>query len=390
MGLPVSGSPRWIQRKSNGRKGEITAANEDMEIAKIYQQQISRLYKNFIQAGIVLFFISLQTASAQTLVVDKKKFFTGEQVIEITLVSDFQKLIHNKLKKDFATNYQPATITCLFPDSTKITEQVEIRPRGEYRREECYMPSIMVNFKTAGAPTLNKLGRLKLVWPCSKAGYDDELILKEYLVYKIYNLLTEKSFRVRLVKMSYHDISEKIKPRRLYAFFIEDVDDMARRNNCVEVEPDRPNTESTDRDQTTLVSLFQYMIGNTDWAVPIYQNIKLIRAKKDSTSLPFVVPYDFDFCGLVNATYAIPAPELGIASVTERLYLGFTRTIDELHAALEIFQRKRVAIDSLITNMDILAPYHKKEMLRYIDEFFEIVKSEKNVRDIFINNARKI
>jgi hypothetical protein len=343
-----------------------------------------------IQIGIVVFYISLHTTSAQTLVIDETNFFTDERVIEMTLVSDFRKLIHDKLRKDFATNYQPATITCLFPDSIKITEQVEIRARGEYRREECFMPSIMVNFKTAGAPTLSKLGRLKLVWPCSQAGYNDELILKEYLVYKIYTLLTEKSFRARLVKMSYNDINEKIKPRTLYAFFIEDVDDMARRNNCVEVEPDRPNTESTDRGQTTLVSLFEYMIGNTDWAVPIYQNIKLIRAKKDSTSLPFVVPYDFDFSGLVNAPYASPAPELGIASVSERLYLSFPRTMQELKAAIEIFQRKRPPIDSLITHMDILAPNHRKEMLRYTDEFFESMKSEKNVREIFILNARRL
>jgi len=368
----------------------MTDANEIMQSAKIYQQRTGRLYESILLAGIVLFVISLRPASAQTLVVDEKKFFTDHRVIEMTLVSDFRKLINDKLRKDFATNYQPATITCLFPDSAKITEQVEIRPRGEYRREECYMPSIMVNFKTAGAPSLSKLGRLKLVWPCSKTGYDDQLILKEYLVYRIYNLLTEKSFRVRLVKMSYHDINEKIKPRRLYAFFIEDVDHMARRNSCVEVEPIRPNTESTNRDLATMVSLFEYMIGNTDWAVPIYQNIKLIRSKKDSTSRPFVIPYDFDYCGLVNAEYAIPFPELGIASVTERLYLGFSRTMEELKSAIEIFQRNKSAMDSLIANTDILAGYHKTEMLRYIDEFFEIVKSEKNIRDIFINNARRL
>ena len=355
-----------------------------------YKLQRSNLHKSITQLSFVLFFISLHIASAQTLVVDKKKFFADEAVIEMTLVSDFRKLINDKLRKDFAVNYQPATITCLFPDSVKITEQIEIRPRGEYRREECYMPSIMVNFKTATAPSLNKLGRLKLVWPCSQAAYDDELVLKEYLVYKIYNLLTEKSFRVRLVRMAYHDVSEKIKPRKLYAFFIEDVDDMARRNNCVEVQPFRPHTEATDRDQTTLVALFQYMIGNTDWAVPIYQNIKLIRAKKDSTALPFAVPYDFDYCGLVNAKYAIPTPELGISYVTQRLYRGFPRKMEELRSTLEIFQQQRTAIDSLVMNLRPLSLSHKKEMLRFINAFFDIIKNEKSIRHIFITNARKV
>lgn len=360
-----------------------------MKKVKNCKQQINPLIGGIMQICIALFFTCVHTASAQTLVVDKKKFFTDEKLIEMTLVSDFRKLINNKIRKDYADYYQPATITCLFPDSTVITEQVEIRPRGKYRRLECYMPSIMVDFKTSGVSSLDKLGRLKLVWPCSQGGYDDQMILKEYLVYKIYNLLSEKSFRVRLVKMSNRDINEKIKPHKFYAFFIEDVDDMARRNNCVEVEPYMPQTESTDRDQTTLVALFQYMIANTDWAVPIYQNIKLILSKKDSTSAPFVVPYDFDYCGLVNAKYAIPTPELGITSVTERLYFGFPRTMAELKAAIEIFERKRPEIDSLITNMDELNTDHKKEMHRFIDDFFETIKKEKNVRDIFITNARR-
>jgi hypothetical protein len=248
----------------------------------------------------------------------------------------------------------------------------------------------MVNFKTPGASILKKLGRLKLVWPCSQAGYDEQLILKEYLVYKIYNLLTEKSFRVRLVKMEYHDNKEKIRSRKFYSFFIEDVDDMARRNDCEEVEPYRPHTEATNRQQTTLLALFQYMIGNTDWAVPLYRNIKLVRSKKDSLSSPVAVPYDFDYCGLVNAGYAIPTPELEITSVQQRVYRGFPRTMDELQATLKLFRESKHAIDSLITNLEPLESFHKKSMRRYLDDFFGLIESEKQIRSIFITNARKM
>jgi hypothetical protein len=247
----------------------------------------------------------------------------------------------------------------------------------------------MVNFKSPTAVTLKKLGRLKLVWPCGNTDYDEQLILKEYLVYKIYNLLTEKSFRVRLIKISYHDIKEKIKPRNQFAFFIEDVDDMAKRNNCVEVQPPRPHTEATNRQQTTMVALFQYMIGNTDWAVPLYRNIKLIRSKKDSLSLPFAVPYDFDYCGLVNARYAIPTPELPITSVRERLYRGFPRRMEELQAILQIFRLQRLAIDSLIMNFEPLEMNHKKEMTKYLHEFFRATEKERDINDIFIKQARR-
>ncbi|MGZ8549651.1 MAG: hypothetical protein ACXWV2_03270 [Chitinophagaceae bacterium] len=342
-----------------------------------------------IKLILFLLFVSGDMVSAQSLVVDKKKFFSDEQIIEMDLLADFKYLIRDKLKKDYETNFQPATITCLFPDSIKITEKIEIRARGQYRREECYIPSIMVNFKTPTAVTLKKLGRLKLVWSCGISDYEEQLVLKEYLVYKIYNLLTEKSFRVRLIKISYHDINEKIRPRKQFAFFIEDVDDMARRNNCVEVQPARPHTEATNRQQTTMVALFQYMIGNTDWAVPLYRNIKLIRSKEDSLSLPFTVPYDFDYCGLVNAKYAIPTPDLPITSVRERLYRGFRRTMEELQATLQIFRLQRLAIDSLITNFVPLETYHKKEMTKYIHEFFLATEKERNINDLFIKQARR-
>ena len=200
----------------------------------------------------LLFFVT-SIASAQKKEFDKRKFFKDDRLIEMTLVTDFKKLIKEKLNDNYRQNFLPATITCIFPDSTKITEKVEIRSRGKYRREEFYLPPIMVNFKTPDAVSLKKLGRLKLVWPSDDKSYDEQLVLKEYLVYKIYNLLTEKSFRVRLVRMTSRVINEKIRPRSSYAFFIEAIDDLASRNSCVEVQSVRFHTERTNRDLTTMV-----------------------------------------------------------------------------------------------------------------------------------------
>ncbi|MGK2863722.1 MAG: hypothetical protein ACSLE0_17450 [Chitinophagaceae bacterium] len=348
-----------------------------------------RLQTKIIGLIIFFFFIRIEISSAQKALISKKEFFAGTRVIEMTLVADYKKLIREKLKKVFDQNYQPATITCVFPGNIKVTEEVEIRARGIYRREECHMPPLMVNFKTSRSGTLKNLGRLKLVWPCGNGEYDEQLILKEFLAYKIFNLLTEKSFRVRLISMKYQDNNDKMKPQSFYAFFIEDVDDMAKRNKCIEVEPVRPHTESTNRKQATLVSLFEYMIGNSDWAIPIYHNVKLIRNKKDSLSAPFVVPYDLDYSGLVNARYAIPPESLPITSVRQRFYLGFPRTMEELQSALDIFRNKRKEMYALIQNFDPLSAQNKKEMIKYLDEFFEATEKERYVKDLFINNARR-
>ncbi len=357
----------------------------------MYHTKENNLSIHFKISGLFMFLFLIVTSvvPAQTPAISQKKFFKEEQVIEMTLVADFKKLIQGKLRTGFETKYHPATITCLFNDSMKVTDEIEIRPRGKYRREECYLPPLLLNFKSSRSAALKKLGRLKLVLPCGSSVYDEQLILKEWLVYKIYNLLTEKSFRVRLVKMAYRDINDKIKPHTQYSFFLEDVDEMAKRNNCVEIQPVRPHTEATNRKQTTLVSLFQYMIGNSDWAIPIYHNVKLIRSKKDSLSRPFVVPYDLDYCGLVNARYAIPPETLPIKSVLERFYFGFPRTIEELQLALQIFRQQREAMNSLIQNCEPLSTQNKKEMIKFLDEFFEITEKEKDIKAHFINNARR-
>lgn len=348
-----------------------------------------------LKHAIIATFLSLILATlafglrSQELVLNKKSFFANDTIIEVSMVSDFSKLRKEKGRDEEDLQFQPATVTFIMPDSSKINSEAEIRPRGKFRREQCHIPPLMVNFKTPGGDGLSKLGKLKLVWPCSSKSYDQQLVFKEYLVYKILNLLTEKSFRVRMVKIRYTDINNKLKPGTAYSFFIEDVDDMARRNNCQEIDFARFPTESTNREHMTLVNIFQYMIGNTDWAVPVYQNIKLMRDRKDSLLPPFVVPYDFDYCGLVNASYAIPPPEFNLRSVKERLYRGFPRTMSELQQTLEIFRKNRTSMDSLILNCAQLEKYHKNEMTKYLEEFFRIIEKEKNVEALFIDNSRK-
>ena len=236
------------------------------------------------------------------------------------------------------------------------------------------------------------MDKLKLVIGCGSNTADEQLVLKEYLVYKIYNLLEEKSFRVRLVRVNYRDINGKIKPFSQYAFFMEDDKDMARRNSCEKREKVQFQTESTDREMMTKVALFQYMISNGDWGVPSNHNIKLIF-EKNAQTVPFVVPYDFDHSGFVNADYALP-PELfterfGVEKVTERVYWGYPRNMDELQTVLKLFRDKKNAITSLITNLQPLTSRTRKGAIDFINEFYGIINDKNQVKTIFIDNARK-
>jgi len=333
----------------------------------------------------ILFFLLLNTffAAAQP-PISKVQFFQEDKLVIVDLSTDLKTLVSQKKTE----SWQPANITFHFPDSAVIKEDIKLTARGEFRRTECFVPSIKLDFKNTTSPRLAKLGRLKLVVGCGTRTNDEKLILKEFLVYKMYNLLTDMSFRVRLLRINYNDTRGKIKSYSQYGFLIEDVDQMAKRNKCKEVDKPSFNTEKTDRQQMTLLALFQYMVGNTDWAVPNYHNIKLMRIATDSISFPYAVPYDFDFAGVVDAPYAIPDENLKIASVKQRVYRGFPRTMDELEAALDIFRKKSEGIKKLVLNFDLLPKKERELMLDYLDEFYETIDSKSVVRRVFIDDAR--
>jgi hypothetical protein len=344
--------------------------------------------KKILYSLIAIFLTGSSMLEAQTTPVDSIRFFTDEGLIDITLKTDFRDLQREK-GEDV---YQDADVSFRFPDSSVIEEKIRIAARGHFRRNYCEIPPLLLNFHNTTSPLLHKLGKLKLVIGCSSKSAEEQLILKEYLVYKMYNMIEEKSFRVRLVKINYNDINGKIRPYAQYAFFLEDDDDMARRNGCEKRSEVKVHSESTDKDMMTKVALYQYMISNGDWGVPSNHNIKLIYERNKQT-LPFVVPYDFDHSGFVNADYALP-PELfverfGVEKVTDRVYRGFPRTMGELLAAIKLFNDNKNAFFSLINNCQPMAPRTRSNAINFITEFYKIIDDKKKVQSIFIDNARK-
>ncbi|HET9430705.1 MAG TPA: hypothetical protein VFO70_05990, partial [Chitinophagaceae bacterium] len=254
--------------------------------------------------------------------------------------------------------------------------------------ENCAMPPIRLHFDNPSSPRLQPLGKLKLVVGCGATNEDEQLIIKEFLAYKMYNMLTEKSFRVRLVKIRYEDTKGKVRPYSQYGFLLEDVDDMAKRNGCRELENVAISTEGTERKQMTLVAMYEYMIGNTDWSVPAFHNIKLIHPANDLKAVPFAVPYDLNHCGFVNASYAAPPEDLGITSVKERLYRGFPRTMEELQETINLFKAQKDNFYSLINNCQWLNKASKKESINFLDDFYKTIDNRNSVKYTFIDNAR--
>jgi len=331
-----------------------------------------------------LFFILIAgNIFSQHVPVNSQQFFLDDSIINVTITTDLKQLRSQKNKP----KWQLANIVMHFSDTAEISEQIRVEQRGVDRKAHCDLAALMLDFKNKTSPLLSPLGKLKLVGSCFTGNTNEDLLLKEFLVYKIYNLLSVMSFRVRLLHITYNDSKQKMKSYIQYGFLIESVKDMAARNNCIEIENKPFANEALNRYQVTFMSIFQYMIGNTDWAIGNYHNIKLIVPKTDTLARPYPVPYDFDFSGFVNAPYAVPDEKAGIRNVTERFYMGFPRTMDELTLILDVFKEKKESVTLKIKDFPLLNEKAKKNAVRYIELFYQIINDKKSIRAAFINGA---
>ncbi len=330
-------------------------------------------------------FLTLQV-SAQDKLISRKQFFSDTAIIVATLKTDLKKLSAKRKNP----SYQAGTLTWHNADSSgDVTGNIKVRLRGNFRRENCGLASLMVEFRdSTNQSRLSNLKNLKLVAPCYRGFENEQLIIKEFLVYKIYNEITDRSFKVRMMKLTFEDENDKQKPYTQYAFVIEPIDDLAKRHNCIEKEDGQVLTEQTNRAHTTLVMMFQYMIGNTDFGIPVYHNIKLMIPKDTPTAAPYVIPYDFDYCGLVNAPYAIPHESTGLTEVTERKNMGFARTMNEVQATADWFISRWPHITGIVENNDLLNNNSRNQMMNYLGEFLSIIKNESRLKAVFVTGVR--
>jgi hypothetical protein len=296
------------------------------------------------------------------------KLFDSDELLEISMRFDIKYYMTKKPDDE----YLDAILTYYLSDNDSISEKLKVKSRGEFRRTFCNFPPLLLNFRMTDSTKGEFYGidKLKMVPHC-KSGFE-EYILKEYLIYKLYNVLTDNSFRVRLLRVDYINTGKKIKPIKEFGFVIEPLKLLEKRTNSVKVDLNNLTQKNIIPEVMDRMAIFNYMIGNTDWSVPNQHNVKiLLQSNAERPDLGITVPYDFDYTGLVNADYAIPIEELGIESVRERLYVGICRSEETFNNALKEFSDKKEEFFRVINEFPYLKERSKKEMIHYLNGFFK-------------------
>ena len=311
--------------------------------------------------------------------------FAEETPLVLRIEADFHQL---KDDREEDNEERPGRVVRVEADGTESEWSVQVRTRGRFRLQSdtCDFPPIRLNFVKGEVEggIFDGQDKIKLVTHC-RDRYEDE-VLREYLVYRIYNELAPESFRVRMARVTYVDTAGEEDTIERMAFFIEMEEALAERLGGTII----PDEELADglhpaRIPSALaarVTLFAYMVGNTDFSMysSTGEGLHNIVPIQMEGGRVMPVPYDFDWTGLVNAPYARPDRSLGIRRVTDRVFRGLCRPDVDWPAQYAAFQARRGAITALVDGLEGLSDDGREDARDFLDEFWETIGDERDAR----------
>ncbi len=299
----------------------------------------------------------------------QERLFRSDSVLAVTLRADFRTI--NRDRDTTKVVWREATLSYAGTGGDTVRVPLRVRTRGIWRLANCDAPPIRLRFTdSATKGTLfHGLHRVKLVVPCRGPAEYDQLILQEYAVYRVFQLLTPASLATRLLRITFEDPRSRGRPAPRWAFVAEEPDRLAERLGGWVVTGGKPRVSNLSVYQAALLGVFQYFVGNTDWSMSARHNIAIVTVADSD----YAVPFDFDFTGVVGAPYAVPLTILPIKTVRERMWRGRCQSAAELEPILARFEALRDTITALYRGIPGLEPRSVERAKRYYDEFYRTI-----------------
>jgi len=349
---------------------------------------ISRLKLTVVMIGMLLVTPLFAEESSEP-----PKLFSDTSEMKVTFSGPW-RTIRNHIKKDAL---YPVQLTYTGTDGKQHTIDAEVTPRGISRRQRiCDFPPLKIHFDKEKLKDTEFRGNksLKMVTYCNTGDEYEQYYIKEFLIYRIYNLITDYSFRVRPLIVEYRDSGSRKHSISRFSFLIEDLDDVARRNGLKKLDVAKISYKTLDPVEISKFSLFQFMLGNVDFASnngpeddSCCHNTKLIGAG-DNLAPRYSIPYDFDSTGLVDSHYAYAPTKLKLHNIRQRLYRGFCFANDQLPETVALFNQKRPDILALFQNDVHLNDYNRQKAIKYIEDFYTIVNNPRKFKEEIIDKCR--
>jgi hypothetical protein len=317
--------------------------------------------------------------------------FAASDIVELTLAVPVRTLVTRRKQRPKVEG----TISYNEPDGTPVTLDVEVRTRGRSRLEICSFPPLRLNLRRSQleGTLFAQQNKLKLVTLCRSSNNYEQYLRLEYLVYRIYEQVSDYAFKVRPVIVHYVDTDRDGRTNDAPAFLIESIDGLAERVGMTVASLPSVAVDELEPAASAVLGVFQYMIGNTDWSSTsapenddCCHNIEILG--EAAGAAPYVpVPYDFDMSGFINTVYALPPENLPLRSVRQRLYRGLCADNDELDETFARFDAARPAIERLLRDATLEERYRESAM-RYVTEFYEVIDAPEERQKEIVDACR--
>jgi hypothetical protein len=314
--------------------------------------------------------------------------FADDEVFDLTIHAPFTRLMRQ------AGGAPDVSGSLELSDGTSVP--ASLNKYGISRLRECDLASLQITVEADAAHGTPFEGRkiLRLVTPCRLRGNYDKYTMLEYLVYRSYAVIADAALRTRLVQVQFHDSEKPDRGRSGYGFFIEDIGQAAARRDQMWLDIQSQRISDLDAAQLTVMTLFQYMVGNTDWSAVTGRpdercchNVAVFG--QEGVDLNTVVPFDFDQTGMVNPPYAGPPDaSLGIRRITDRRYRGLCEHNDELAGAITVFKKRRPELEALFSRTDLPYPKDRERALKYVREFYDTINDPRKLEKSILKTCR--
>lgn len=315
--------------------------------------------------------------------------FQDQSALEVEITAPLSTLVRERSE----TVDLPGVFSYADADGKPLDLDIQVSARGNFRRRNCDFPPLTLNFRRSQVEgtLFNQQNKLKVVPHCKITRRYEQSVLREYLAYRMLNSVTDLSFRVRLLQVTWVDSDER-RPRMVrHAFLIEHRNRLAARIGKEEQKIEYAEIGAIQPDHLNLTSVFQYLIGNVDFSPIAGSNNECCHNYAmfgSSVGSLVAVPFDFDFAGIVNAPNAVPDTERGVDKLGQRVYRGFCVNNGHVDGSISNFKQVRDEIYALVANMEELEPAVRENITRYVDEFYEVIDDPLEVEREIIGKCR--
>jgi hypothetical protein len=342
---------------------------------------------------LLLCFLLCICSSGAAIAAEDDLLFRSSEPLAVTLTGPFSAINRERNKDKEYTG----TLSYVDDAAGELVFDVSLEVRGNWRldRGHCRYPPLWINLKRGQTPgtVFENQNRLKIVVQCDRSDRYVDYLYKELQAYELFSELSEYHFATRSLSISYADDDQEDDIRTQPAFFIEHQNRLAARFGFSEVELNTvPNLE-LNRLQSTLVSMFMYFIGNTDFSIiqgmagdECCHNAKQLQ---DGDGEYYGIPYDFDASGFVDTNYAPePNPRFRLRNNRVRLYRGFCVERSVLDEAVAIFQEKRERIYAIVRDSTLVSQRASNRNTDFVDDFFDSLEDPQQLERAFIDSCR--